>query len=117
MQKTRFFTVLSVEEVIKRQKENEALVYSLRKNIEDYNRRVHPEKFSDTQPTVFDEEIMQKSRFFTVLTVEEVIRRQKEHEEIVRSSRKDIEDYNRRVHPERFSDAQPPVSTGSVANK
>lgn len=52
MQKPRFFTVLSVEEVIKRQKENEALVNSFRKNIEDYNRRVHPEKFSDTQPAV-----------------------------------------------------------------
>lgn len=52
MQKSRFFTVLSVEEVIKRQRENEVLVCSLRKNIEDYNRRVHPEKFSDTQSPV-----------------------------------------------------------------
>lgn len=59
---------------------------------------------------------MQKSVFFKALSVEEVIRRQQEHEALVRSSRREIDDYNRRVHPERFSDAQAAVSTGSVVN-
>lgn len=52
MQKARFFTPLSVEEVWRRHNEFVQQVAQLSQMNEEYNRKYHPEKFIETPPVL-----------------------------------------------------------------
>ena len=58
---------------------------------------------------------MSREKFF--LPVEEVLRRNKEFADQASKFRQEDDEYNRKYHPEKFTDATVAVTTGGISKK